>query len=89
LERAEELSAWVVKQKPADSLSWYLCGCVLALSGKPGEALKAMESAVQKGWRNHARALRDPDLDSLRGMPAFEEILTKMRSEELRPGSEE
>ncbi|MBA2577584.1 MAG: hypothetical protein H0V05_13220 [Euzebyaceae bacterium] len=52
----------------------YDVACAWARAGNPGEAVAWLERAVQGGWQDPARLDADPDLDALRGTPAYEAL---------------
>ncbi len=60
---------------PDESMVLYNLGCNYAMAGEPDEALSCLEKAVslgltQKGWFAH-----DGNLDSLRNLPRFQELM--------------
>ncbi len=68
---------------------WYNYACVLALLGKPEEALLALAEAQAAGFAGAAHAAQDADLASLRERPEFKATLAKMGqwSPALRPAA--
>ncbi|MEE8371567.1 MAG: winged helix-turn-helix domain-containing protein [Sphingomonadales bacterium] len=50
-----------------------------AAAGKHPEAITALQTAYDKGYRDWRFMLRDPLLDGLRKLPAFEALVGKMR----------
>jgi len=69
--RARELA-------PEESMLLYNLGCIYAMAGEPEEALSCLEKAVglglsQKGWFAH-----DGNLDSLRNLPRFQDLMRKL-----------
>ena len=63
---------------PSDSSARYNLACALTLSGSLEGALEALRGAVQAGYSDHSHASEDPDLEALRGLPAFEGLLLEM-----------
>lgn len=57
----------------------YDLACVLALQGKPDDAMAALQSAYDTGWWNASLAAADSDLASLRERADFKALLDKMR----------
>ncbi len=57
---------------------WYNYACVLALLGKPDEALLALAEAQAAGFTGAAHTAQDADLASLRERPEFKATLAKM-----------
>ncbi|MBN1356938.1 tetratricopeptide repeat protein [bacterium] len=56
---------------PGDATAWYNLACAYALSGQTDKALDAFEKSVDSGYRDHAHAMVDTDLESIRSEPRF------------------
>lgn len=69
-EEAIELGSVV----PADH---YNLACVRARLGKPDAAMESLERAAAAGFSDFALIARDPDLDTLRKLPRFLELLER------------
>ncbi len=78
LERAVQELERSISLDPSDSSARYNLACALALSGSLEAALEALRGAVQAGYSDHSHAREDPDLEALRGLPAFEGLLLEM-----------
>ena len=65
----------LVRLLPADPTVHYNLACSLALSGKPDDALDALERAVQLGYSDPDFMLGDDDLASLHGEVRFTAIV--------------
>ncbi len=65
---------------PGDALLAYNGACAYARLGDRKGALRRLEKAVANGFRDADGMARDPDLESLRGEPGFQELLARMRS---------
>jgi hypothetical protein len=61
--------------RPENPLAWYNRGCGWARAGNNKRALEDLRVAVEKGFHDRAQMEKDPDLVSLKGEPAFGEIL--------------
>lgn len=59
------------------STALYNAGCCLALAGKPGAALDALEQALAAGFAEFALLATDADLDAVRSEPRFVELQAK------------
>lgn len=59
--------------------SYYNLACIYALRGGSDKALKSIESSVDAGFKNYHMIVRDKDLQSLKDMDKFKELLIKMR----------
>lgn len=69
--RGRELLA----EHPQNALLLYNVACCESLSGDTEAALAHLHSAVELSGRFREYAKRDPDLDALRGDPAFAELV--------------
>ena len=58
---------------------WYNLACAHARRGSRKQALEALETAVEAGYRNAEHMATDPDLESLRGDETFERLLAGLR----------
>jgi tetratricopeptide (TPR) repeat protein len=59
------------------STTRYNLACAYARAGQTGNALDALDNAVEAGFGSDERFENDRDLDSIRGTPRFEEIRAK------------
>lgn len=57
-----------------DPIVYYNLACSLALTEKTDEALKALEKAIDLGYRDFAYMRKDPDLESLLSHPQFKKL---------------
>jgi tetratricopeptide (TPR) repeat protein len=64
---------------PKNPLSFYNLACSLSLTGKLDEALRALESALDLGYRDFKWMARDPDLKALRKDPKYARLREKIR----------
>lgn len=60
--------------------AYYDLACYYSLQGKREQALASMEMALCKGFSDFAWALKDPDLETLRGYPEFELLIKSYRT---------
>ena len=65
----------------------YNLACSLALSGRPGEALDALEQAVRLGYDDDAFLESDEDLTSLRSEPRFLALVDVLRRRARQGGA--
>ncbi len=87
-QRDEALDAWdhsrvLYEERLADAESplsddWYNLACCRAQLGDKAGALEALGRAVDAGYGNRRHTREDPDLESLRDDPAFEEVIQRM-----------
>lgn len=65
--------------EPNNPLSFYNLACSFSLIGKLDEAFRAMESALDLGYRDFKWMARDPDLKALRKHPQYARLREKIR----------
>jgi hypothetical protein len=76
LAEAEAFLAKMVQAPHLDTaVNHYNLACAQALQGKADAALASLAKAVDRGWIDVKHLQEDPDLDSLRALPRFEEIV--------------
>ena len=61
-----------------DPLSWYALAQCHAMLGRPGAALRALEEAVERGYRVERFLRLDTTWDGLRGEPPFRALLDRV-----------
>ena len=71
-------------ESPSLIINLFNLACLEALRGEPAEALQFLGRAVELGYAGTG-LFTDPDLDSLRGDPAFESLVTGVRSRRSEP----
>jgi tetratricopeptide (TPR) repeat protein len=64
--------------EPDEPLTLYNLACVFALAGEAQTALDCLEHAVELGFADDAWLKHDSNLDSLRALPRFRELLGRM-----------
>lgn len=64
--------------RPADPTVRYNLACSFALSGRVEDALAALRTAVDLGYRDLDHLLSDPDLASLREEPGFRGVVERL-----------
>ena len=70
----------------ADGNTIYNGACIIARQGEHEKAIAALRKAVEKGFTNLEIFRSDPDLDGLRGMPEFEELMKKLEEKKSDAG---
>jgi len=63
---------------PEDSGVLYNSACVYALGGRPDDAIRLLDKAIDNGFGHREWLENDTDLDSLRADPRFETLLKKL-----------
>ncbi len=78
--RAEDLVEQALSARPDSFIAAYNGACAFAILGEKNMALQLLDRAVSKGRGNLARIEHDDDLATLRGDPAFEAIIDRIRA---------
>lgn len=69
----------LVKLVPDNATAHYNLACSLALSKRPGDALRSLNDAVKLGYDDIDWLLQDPDLDALKKHPDFQKLLSTLK----------
>ncbi len=83
LGREAEAIAWmkkIIAENTSDFSNLYDAACLYARLGRSEEALDALKRAFENGYRNFAHVGYDPDLDSIRELPSFKELVSKHKA---------
>jgi tetratricopeptide (TPR) repeat protein len=70
----------LVRLEPDNSTAHYNLACSLALSRRKADALRALEQAIALGYRDYDWMQQDPDLEGLKGHPAFQQLLARLQA---------
>ncbi len=73
--RSLQIDQRLVALAPKDCVARYNLACSLAMQGAPTEALAELTQALQYGYDDFGHLEIDPDLDSLRKLPAYQDLL--------------
>lgn len=65
--------------EPESPLVFYNLACSYSLTEQFDRAARALEKALNLGYRDFAWLAKDPDLKKLRQQPAYDEIKAKIR----------
>lgn len=68
----------LVRLMPENATAHYNLACSLALSKRPGEALRSLRKAVDLGYSDVDWMMQDPDLDALKERPEFRKLLSRL-----------
>lgn len=74
LAAGEKLFQRCLMLRKNDSTSYYNLACTYSLMGKPEQAVSALRSAFNNGFRDLAHMERDGDLDPLRKTPEYRAV---------------
>lgn len=75
IEEGLTMDEQLVALRPESALAHYNLSCSLTLTGQIEEALLALKKAIDLGYSDAPWMLKDPDLDGLRDLPAFHELV--------------
>jgi tetratricopeptide (TPR) repeat protein len=73
--RSLEIDRRLVALVPHDCVARYNLACSLAMQGSPRQAIEELGRAIQYGYDDFGHLEVDPDLESLRKLPAYHELL--------------
>ena len=80
VKKYDEAIVWLLKAIKLNAKSnslHYLLACSYSLNGQLKEGLDALEKAFVKGYKDKFNIMNDPDLNNLRKVPAFAELLAR------------
>lgn len=83
LGRDDEALAWmqkIIDEDPSDAGNWYDFSCLYTRMNRIEDAMKALEKAFELGYRNFGHLEYDYDMDRLRNLPSYKELVTKYRA---------
>ncbi|MBL7852790.1 MAG: tetratricopeptide repeat protein [Cyclobacteriaceae bacterium] len=78
-DKSKSLFEESIRLAPDENSGYYDYACFFALTEKPSEALKQLEIAFSKGWKDWPYLERDEDLKSLRGLKEFNDLVAKYK----------
>ena len=82
LGKDDEAKEWMDKLiagDPDDSGNYYDMACLYSRMGKLDEAVDALRTAFEKGYRRFPHIENDDDLDPIRSLPSFIELMDEYR----------
>jgi tetratricopeptide (TPR) repeat protein len=74
-QRARDEAAYALRLEPESAEIAYVVACTHSLCGHTDQALDWLETAVERGHQDLWWARVDPDLDALRDLPRFNQIM--------------
>jgi len=66
--------------EPANPLVFYNLACSYSLTDEFDRAFRALNQAIELGYRDFAWLAKDPDMKKLRAQPAFQPVKDKIQS---------
>ena len=82
LGKDDEAKEWMDKliaEDPDDSGNYYDMACLYSRMGKLDEAVDALRTAFEKGYRRFPHIENDDDLDPIRSLPSFIELMEEYK----------
>lgn len=82
LGRDTEAIEWmneIIKRNPNNKDNYYDQACLYARMGKKEEAVSALHTALEKGYRSFAHIAADDDLDTIRELPEFKVMIKEYK----------
>lgn len=82
----DEAIAWVdsmVALAPDDKGVYYEKACVLSLMGRTTEAIDALKTAFEKGYRDFNRVANNRDLDAIKSLPAYTKLIEEYKQKQV------
>ena len=80
LGRDEEAVAWmdnIIASDPEEAGNYYDRACLYARMGRLDESVAALRTAFEKGYRSFSHIRLDDDMDPVRELPAFKELMAE------------
>ena len=74
----------VISSDPEDAGNYYDAACLYSLMGELEKALEYMRTALEKGYRRFAHIEVDDDLNSIRQLPEFIDMIQYYKSQFIR-----
>jgi len=66
-----------IRLDPSKGKTYFQLACSYALSNQPEQAIRYLEQAYQRGYKNTDNLLNDPDLSGLKDMKGYQDLLDK------------
>ncbi len=79
-EKAIEFMNNMIENAPNDAGNYYDAACLYSRMGETEKALKFMKTALEKGFRRFAHIEMDDDLNEIRQLPEFKELILKYKN---------
>ena len=73
--RSLKVEERLIELRPNDGIAHYNLACSLAMQGAANKAIDALVCAIDHGYRDFGHLEVDPDLDSLRHLPAYRALM--------------
>ena len=83
LGRDDEALTWmqkIIDEDPSDAGNWYDYACLYGRMNRVDDALNSRQKAFELGYRNFAHLEYDYDMDILRDLPRYKELVAKYKA---------
>lgn len=71
----------IVKLKPTDPIARYNLACSYALTFNFEDSVKTLKQSILMGYKDFSYIEQDPDLETLRSLPIYQEIIDLINNE--------
>ena len=78
-ERSLKVEERLIALRPGDGIAHYNLACSLAMQGAQNQAIDSLARAIDLGYRDFGHLEVDPDLESLRQLPAYRALVRRYR----------
>ncbi|MBQ5379202.1 MAG: tetratricopeptide repeat protein [Paludibacteraceae bacterium] len=82
-ELALNLYNQILEEDPSAG-NYYDAACLYSLLDRKEEAIRALTTSIEKGYRNFHHMEVDADLDNIREMPEYKELISKYRKVKMQ-----
>jgi tetratricopeptide (TPR) repeat protein len=72
----------LVRLLPDNATAHYNLACSLALKKRKAEALRSLQRAVELGYKDVDWMMQDPDLEPLKKLSAFKQLVAQIKAAE-------
>ena len=77
-QRGLDVDLHLLKLEPDDPIVYYNLGCSYSLLGQIGDALAALDRAIELGYRDHEHMEQDDDLSNVREDRRYTRLLMRL-----------
>lgn len=74
-----EIDQLLTDRHPDNDMYWYNLACSLSLVGRIDDALRALETSVDRGYDDVAWMLKDSDLAAVRKTETFQRLIKRLK----------
>lgn len=79
-EKAVEFMNNVIEKDPDDAGNYYDAACLHSRMGELDKSIEFLQTALEKGFRRFSHLEMDDDLDAIRELPKYEELIRQYKS---------